>query len=106
MELDTATIDNLASLELTKEQSLERGFLVDEAMTSESNIISYNNFYEFSTDKNAVAEAAKHFDTSGWQIRVEEWSTNPELSRFLISKRLARLKSASTACAASKPGRW
>ncbi len=44
---------------------MERGFLVDEAMTSESSIISYNNFYEFSTDKNAVAEAAKDFDTTG-----------------------------------------
>ena len=70
-ELSTATIDNLASVELTKEQRLERGFLVDEPMTSESNIISYNNFYEFSTDKNAVAEAAKDFDTTGWQIHVE-----------------------------------
>ncbi len=71
MELDTADIDDLASVSLTKEQRLEKGFLVNEAMTSESNIIRYNNFYEFSTDKNAVAEAAKYFDTTGWQIRVE-----------------------------------
>lgn len=71
MELDTATIDDLASVELTKEQRIEQGFLVDDPMTSESNIISYNNFYEFSTDKYAVAEAAKDFDTKGWRIRVE-----------------------------------
>jgi sulfoxide reductase catalytic subunit YedY len=70
-ELATATIDELASVELTKEQRIEQGFLVDDPMTSESNIISYNNFYEFSTDKYAVAEAAKDFDTTGWQIRVE-----------------------------------
>jgi ferredoxin-NADP reductase len=71
MELDTATIDDLASVELTQEQRIEQGFLVDEPMTSESNIISYNNFYEFSTDKNAVADAAKNFDTTGWQIQVD-----------------------------------
>ncbi len=82
MELDTANIDELATVKLTKEQRLERGFLVDEAMTSESNIISYNNFYEFSTDKNAVAEAAKNFDTTGWQIRVEGMVHKPRT--FLI----------------------
>jgi sulfoxide reductase catalytic subunit YedY len=71
MELATAAIDDLALVELTPEQRRERGFIVDEPMTSESNIISYNNFYEFTTDKNAVAEAAKNFDTTGWQIRVE-----------------------------------
>ncbi len=71
MELETATIADLASVELTQDQRRELGYLVDEPMTSESNIISYNNFYEFTTDKNAVAEKAKNFDTAGWQIRVE-----------------------------------
>ena len=76
-QLETATISDLATAELTKDQRLERGFLVDETMTSESSIISYNNFYEFSTDKNAVAEAAKNFDTTGWQIRVEGLVNKP-----------------------------
>ncbi len=40
MELDTAKIDDLASVDLTEEQRWERGFLVDEAATSESSIIS------------------------------------------------------------------
>lgn len=78
VELDTAAIGNLATEELTQEQRLEQGFVVDEALTSESNIISYNNFYEFSTDKNAVAEAAKDFDTSGWQIRVDGLVHKPQ----------------------------
>ncbi len=71
MELETAKIDDLTPGALTREQRLEQGFLVNEAMTSESSIISYNNFYEFTTDKNAVADVAKNFDTAGWQIRVE-----------------------------------
>lgn len=71
MELDTAVIEGVASAELTREERLGRGFLVDEPLTSESSIISYNNFYEFSTDKNAVAETAKDFDATGWEIRVE-----------------------------------
>lgn len=78
MELNTATISDLATAELTTEQRLERGFAVDETMTTESSIISYNNFYEFSTDKNAVAEAAKNFDTTGWEIRVEGMVNKPQ----------------------------
>jgi methionine sulfoxide reductase catalytic subunit len=77
MELNTASVGDLAPVQLTVEQRREQGFLVDEAMTSESNIISYNNFYEFSTDKNAVAEVAKNFDTTGWQLRVEGLVNKP-----------------------------
>ncbi|TWT93058.1 protein-methionine-sulfoxide reductase catalytic subunit MsrP [Neorhodopirellula pilleata] len=71
MELETAAISDLTSVDLTQDQRRELGFYVDEPMTSESSIISYNNFYEFTTDKNAVADTAKNFDTTGWQIRVE-----------------------------------
>jgi sulfoxide reductase catalytic subunit YedY len=46
------------------------GFVVDEPLTSRSSIINYNNFYEFSTDKDGVAAAAAAFDTTGWQIAV------------------------------------
>ncbi len=44
---------------------------------------AYNNFYEFSTDKNAVAEAAKKFDTTGWQIRVEGMVHKPRTFTIL-----------------------
>jgi methionine sulfoxide reductase catalytic subunit len=33
-------------------------------------ISTYNNFYEFSTDKEAVAAAAAGFKTDGWQVQV------------------------------------
>ncbi len=71
MELDTAAIDVSPAAVDTRDQRLAQGFLVDESLTSESDIIGYNNFYEFSTDKNAVAEAARDFDTRGWQIEVD-----------------------------------
>ncbi len=77
MELDTAAVDGLVPTELSADQRREMGFLVDEPMTGESDIISYNNFYEFTTDKNAVADAAKNFTTTGWQIRVEGMVQKP-----------------------------
>jgi sulfoxide reductase catalytic subunit YedY len=46
------------------------GFWVDEAQTPRASILNYNNFYEFTTDKDAVAAAAAGFKTTGWQVSV------------------------------------
>jgi sulfoxide reductase catalytic subunit YedY len=42
-----------------------------EAKTSYEDITSYNNFYEFSTDKYEVAERAKGFRVGPWTVAVE-----------------------------------
>ncbi len=47
-----------------------RGFATDEQMTSKAGITNYNNFYEFTTDKDAVAGAAAGFSTAGWKLEV------------------------------------
>jgi len=39
--------------------------------TSLKDITHYNNFYEFTTDKPAVADQAKNFRTSPWTVSVE-----------------------------------
>ena len=46
------------------------GFRVDEPMTSLEAITHYNNFYEFTTDKDSVASLAQGFVTTGWRILV------------------------------------
>ena len=47
------------------------GFRVEgEEQTSLAAITNYNNFYEFSTDKEAVAKKAAAFDTKNWKIEV------------------------------------
>ncbi len=48
----------------------EHGFWVDEAITPRPSILNYNNFYEFSTDKDDVGQAAAGFKTDGWQVAV------------------------------------
>ncbi len=55
------------------------GFRVDEPMTSVQDITHYNNFYEFSTDKDGVADAAAHFDTRGWQVAVDGLVAKPKV---------------------------
>jgi sulfoxide reductase catalytic subunit YedY len=42
-----------------------------EKLTSFEDITNYNNFYEFSTSKQAVAEKAKGFVTNPWTVSVE-----------------------------------
>ena len=53
------------------------GFRVDEQETSLENITHYNNFYEFSTDKEGVASAASGFETKGWRVSVEGLVNKP-----------------------------
>ncbi len=41
-----------------------------EALTTLAAVTHYNNFYEFSTDKDGVADAAAQFVTKGWRVAV------------------------------------
>jgi sulfoxide reductase catalytic subunit YedY len=67
VDLDTTELPPLPGL-LTAPHA--NGFWVDEALTPRASILNYNNFYEFSTDKDGVASAAAGFKTTGWQIAV------------------------------------
>jgi methionine sulfoxide reductase catalytic subunit len=55
------------------------GFRVNEPETSLENITHYNNFYEFSTDKESVAPAAANFDTKNWKVSVEGLVNKPKV---------------------------
>ena len=44
---------------------------VGEALTSLMAVTHYNNFYEFTTDKDRVAERAAGFSTTGWKVEVD-----------------------------------
>ncbi len=46
------------------------GFRVDEPMTPLKDVINYNNFYEFTTDKESVARVASRFVAKPWQVEV------------------------------------
>lgn len=75
---ETAKLDALASPELTDEQRLASGFLVNEEKTPELSVLTYNNFYEFTTSKESVAAAAMNFKTDGWELQVDGLVHNPK----------------------------
>ena len=61
-------------------------------------ITHYNNFYEFSTDKGAVAVKAQNFITSPWKVEVGGLVNNPktydidDLRKFEQEERIYRLR--------------
>jgi len=50
---------------------IAKAFHTNEELTPFQNITHYNNFYEFSTDKDGVAEAIGNFSTQGWRVTVD-----------------------------------
>ena len=46
------------------------GFTATDAQTPYASVTNYNNFYEFTTDKDGVASAAAGFKTAGWTVEV------------------------------------
>ncbi len=63
--------------------------VVDEALTGRSKIHNYNNFYEFTTNKNGVAAASADFKTAGWTISVEGLANKPRVFDLDDLRRLA-----------------
>jgi sulfoxide reductase catalytic subunit YedY len=67
-------------------------------LTSYQNVISYNNFYEFTTDKEGVAARAANFSTSPWQVETGGLVKNPkvydldDLRKFDEEERIYRMR--------------
>ncbi len=61
-------------------------------------ITNYNNYYEFSTDKAAVADLAAGYPTSPWEVAIGGLVNNPktysldDLRNFEIEERIYRLR--------------
>jgi sulfoxide reductase catalytic subunit YedY len=78
------------------------GALTDELgdpLNSFEEITNFNNYYEFTTDKNRVAQLAADFPTSPWQVEVGGLVKNPRtygiediLGKFDQEERIYRLR--------------
>jgi sulfoxide reductase catalytic subunit YedY len=74
------------------------GFTVNEPLTSIEDITNYNNFYEFSTNKQSVATASRGFVTRPWSVAVGGLVNKPttfdldELLRVPQEERVYRLR--------------
>lgn len=80
------------------DDQVRQGFTVNEKLTSIEDISNYNNFYEFSTDKQSVASEARGFVTKPWAVVVGGLVNKPktfdleELLKFPLEERIYRLR--------------
>lgn len=91
-----------APSENVRQMETSASSLVDELgdpLNEYQEIITYNNYYEFSTDKSAPAVLSKNFVTSPWQVEVTGMVNNPGvydmsdlLTKFDIEERIYRLR--------------
>src|SRR5262245_54307611 len=56
-----------------KLENIKKGssFNTTDKLNSWEDITSYNNYYEFGTDKDAPAEMARNFKTEPWKVTVD-----------------------------------
>jgi len=59
--------------------AIAQGFFVNDPRTSLANITNYNNFYEFSTNKEAVAHMAAGFVSRPWTVAVQGMVHKPRV---------------------------
>ena len=89
MPIDTPTLSGLPVI-ATGPEDIARGFRVEEPMTPLERVGNYNNFYEFTTDKEAVAAAAAGFVSRPWTVTVDGMVHRPKIFDLDEVLRLAR----------------
>ena len=81
-------------------------FSTTEKQNTYKDVTTYNNYYEFGTDKESPRSNAKKFKTAPWTVSVEGEVAKPrKTSTSTNHEDWRRWKSASTATAAWRPGR-
>jgi sulfoxide reductase catalytic subunit YedY len=71
---------------------------LSEPATSFEAVTNYNNYYEFTTNKEGVAKLAKDFETSPWKVDVGGFVSNPktydidDLNKFSLQERIYRMR--------------
>jgi sulfoxide reductase catalytic subunit YedY len=90
----------LGETDLTALPNVKPGpFATDEAKTSFKDVTSYNNFYEFGTDKSDPAQSAHTLKTRPWTVSFEGELKQPQtidvdklLHMFRLEERVYRLR--------------
>jgi sulfoxide reductase catalytic subunit YedY len=90
-----ATKDGISK---SDEPIIESTLETADPLTSNEAITNYNNYYEFTINKEGVARLAKDFKTSPWEIQVGGLVSNPrtfdldDLMNFSQQERIYRLR--------------
>jgi len=75
MPVTTDSVGNFQSA--SGEAALQAGFTLDEEPTPLERVANYNNFYEFTTDKEQVSSVAMGFSPKPWELKIDGLCANP-----------------------------
>lgn len=89
--IETPALEGLSVAPATPED-LARGLRTAEPMTPLESVGNYNNFYEFTTDKESVADAASGFVSRPWTVAVDGMVHKPGVFDLDEILRLAPLE--------------
>ena len=78
MAVETPPFPNFLAAEATPENR-SRGIYVDDPATPLERVANYNNFYEFTTDKEQVAVAAAKFVARPWTVAIDGMVHKPKV---------------------------
>ena len=88
-----------AYAKLKFDQLKKSDFNTEEPLTPYKDVTSYNNFYEFSTDKEGPAQLAKDFKSRPWSVEVageikmpKVYDVDELIKRFPLEERIYRLR--------------
>ncbi len=88
-----------AEAKIKFDRLVKSSFDTDEDLTPYDAVTTYNNFYEFSTDKRGPAELAKDFISRPWTIKIEGEINKPKIydvdeliKLFDLEERIYRLR--------------
>jgi len=90
--VDLDTTEGVPIRGLVKPPHSPSTWVEGETMTPRAAVLNYNNFYEFTTDKDGVASAAKNFKTHGWTIEVGGLCRKPTTFSIDDFKKLAPIE--------------
>ena len=90
--VDLDTTEGTPILGLVKPPHSPNTWVEGETMTPRAAVLNYNNFYEFTTNKDAVAAAAKDFKTDGWKIEVGGLCNKPKIFGIDEFRKLAPIE--------------
>jgi len=79
-KLNGVELVNTKTAELSGiERPTDPSYVATDAKTPYESIVNYNNFYEFTTNKDGVAKAAANFSTAGWKVEVGGLAGKPRV---------------------------
>jgi methionine sulfoxide reductase catalytic subunit len=91
MPVNTVGLPGLTAAVATPE-NIARGFYVNEPLTPLERVANYNNYYEFTTDKEDVSSKAAKFVSRPWTVTVDGMVHKPKVFDLDEVLRLAPLE--------------